>query len=178
MKTYRYETLLWLPQARARVFQFFADPRNLERLTPDWLHFEILTAPEIEMREGTLLDYRLRLRGIPLRWQSEIQVWQPPHRFIDRQTKVPTHSGCTNTLSPRRTMALLSAIESNMPCPAAGLCKNFLLRPISNGFFSSAIACLKSFSNRPGERRVNQSAANPARNLFHSSQCAGYMLSN
>ena len=41
------------------------------------------------MREGTLVDYWLRLRGIPLRWQSEIQVWQPPHRFIDRQTRGP-----------------------------------------------------------------------------------------
>jgi len=89
MKTYRFESQLWLPQARDQIFKFFADPRNLERLTPDWLHFEILTAPEIEIGEGTLVDYRLRLRGIPLRWQSEIQVWQPPHRFIDRQTRGP-----------------------------------------------------------------------------------------
>jgi len=89
MKTYRLETRLWLPQARAQVFQFFADPGNLQRLTPAWLHFEILTPPESAMREGTLVDYRLRLRGIPLRWQSEIKVWQPPHRFIDRQTRGP-----------------------------------------------------------------------------------------
>jgi ligand-binding SRPBCC domain-containing protein len=66
-----------------------ADPRNLERLTPDWLHFEILTPAEINLRQGALLDYRLRLRGIPLRWQSEISVWEPPQRFVDRQTKGP-----------------------------------------------------------------------------------------
>ena len=89
MKTYRFESQLWLPQARDQIFKFFADPGNLQRLTPHWLHFEILTPPEIAMREGSLVDYRLRLRGIPLRWQSEIQVWQPPHRFIDRQTRGP-----------------------------------------------------------------------------------------
>jgi ligand-binding SRPBCC domain-containing protein len=74
----------WLPQACSRVFQFFADPGNLQRLTPHWL-----PAPEIEMREGSLVDYRLRLRGIPLRWQSEIAVWEPPHRFVDRQAQGP-----------------------------------------------------------------------------------------
>jgi ligand-binding SRPBCC domain-containing protein len=89
MKTQQFQTQLWLPQPRDRVFKFFADPRNLERLTPDWLHFEILTPAEINLRQGALLDYRLRLRGIPLRWQSEISVWEPPQRFVDRQTKGP-----------------------------------------------------------------------------------------
>ena len=89
MKTYHLQTELWLPQPLERVFKFFADPRNLERLTPPWLRFEILTPPEMEITRGTLLDYRLRLRGIPLRWQSEIAVWEPPRRFIDRQTKGP-----------------------------------------------------------------------------------------
>ena len=89
LKTYRFESQLWLPQARDQIFKFFADPRNLQRLTPEWLRFEILTPPAIEIRQGTLLDYRLRLRGMPLRWQSEIAVWEPPHRFVDRQTRGP-----------------------------------------------------------------------------------------
>jgi ligand-binding SRPBCC domain-containing protein len=89
MKTYQLQTQLWLPRPRDLIFKFFADPRNLERLTPDWLHFEILTPPSREIRQGTLLDYRLRLRGIPLRWQSEIAVWEPPRRFVDRQTRGP-----------------------------------------------------------------------------------------
>jgi ligand-binding SRPBCC domain-containing protein len=61
----------------------------LERLTPPWLHLEIITPPATAIRQGTLLDYRLRLRGLPLRWQSEISVWEPPQRFVDRQTKGP-----------------------------------------------------------------------------------------
>lgn len=89
MKTHRFETQIWLPHRREEVFKFFADPCNLERLTPPWLHFEIITSPDIVIEQGTLLDYRLRLRGIPLRWQSEISVWEPPQRFVDRQTKGP-----------------------------------------------------------------------------------------
>jgi ligand-binding SRPBCC domain-containing protein len=89
MKTYQLETKLFLPADRDEVFKFFADPRNLERITPPWLHFEILTPPDTVIAQGTLLDYRLRLRGVPLRWQSEISLWQPPHRFIDRQTQGP-----------------------------------------------------------------------------------------
>ena len=89
MKTHHLETELWLPHPRARIFQFFADPKNLERITPDWLHFEILTPLESKIGQGALLDYRLRLRGIPLRWQSEIAVWDPPCRFVDRQIKGP-----------------------------------------------------------------------------------------
>ena len=59
--------------------------RNLEDLTPGWLHFEILTPMPLQMKSGVLIDYRLRLYGIPLHWQSEICVWEPPHRFVDRQ---------------------------------------------------------------------------------------------
>lgn len=89
MRTYRLQTQLWLPQPREEIFNFFSDPSNLDRLTPPWLHFEILTPKSVEMNAGTLLDYRLRLHGIRLRWQSEIFVWEPPNRFIDRQIKGP-----------------------------------------------------------------------------------------
>ena len=89
MKTFRLETEIFLPQQREQVFKFFADPANLDRLTPAWLHFKIITPPDIEIRRGTLLDYRLRLHGIPIRWQSEIDLWNPPTLFVDRQTKGP-----------------------------------------------------------------------------------------
>lgn len=82
-------TELLLPHPRDAVFPFFADAFNLEAITPPLLHFSVLTAPPLTMAPGLRIDYRLRLHGLPLRWQSEISVWEPPHRFVDEQRRGP-----------------------------------------------------------------------------------------
>lgn len=89
MKTFTLTNELWLPQSLEEVFPFFADASNLERLTPPSLRFRILTPPPIEMAVGTVIEYRIRLRGIPMRWQSEITAWEPPYRFVDEQRRGP-----------------------------------------------------------------------------------------
>jgi ligand-binding SRPBCC domain-containing protein len=89
MKTYRYGTELTLPTALEEVFDFFSEAKNLEKLTPSWLRFEILTEGPIDMAVGTVIDYRIRWRGFPLRWRTEIEVWEPPHRFVDLQIRGP-----------------------------------------------------------------------------------------
>lgn len=83
------ESEVWLPLPRDQVFAFFGDAQNLNALTPPWLHFHILTPMPIEMKPGALIDYQLRIRGLPVKWRTEITVWEPPFRFVDRQLKGP-----------------------------------------------------------------------------------------
>jgi ligand-binding SRPBCC domain-containing protein len=78
-----------LPQPIETVFPIFADAFQLEAITPPWLRFKVVTPPPIVMRAGLRIDYRLRLRGLPLRWTSEITDWEPPHRFVDVQVRGP-----------------------------------------------------------------------------------------
>lgn len=86
---FELKTEILVPHPLDDVFAFFSDAGNLEKLTPSFLHFEILTAKPIVMEVGTLIDYRLRIRGIPLKWRSEITVWEPPYRFVDEQRRGP-----------------------------------------------------------------------------------------
>ena len=85
--TIRKET--WLPHPRPEVFEFFSSARNLERITPPLLKFEVLTPEPIPMAEGALIDYRLKVHGLPMRWRTQITRWEPPFRFADVQLKGP-----------------------------------------------------------------------------------------
>jgi ligand-binding SRPBCC domain-containing protein len=87
MSTLRAE--LWLPKTPAEIFPFFADAHNLAAITPSWLEFTIVSSGAVEMKAGAIIDYRLRVHGLPLRWRSEITLWQPPFRFRDEQRRGP-----------------------------------------------------------------------------------------
>ena len=89
MTVREFKIELWLPLPPEEVFPFFGNAANLDAITPPWLHFRILTPLPIVMREGTVIDYRLQVNGISLRWRTRISAWQPPHRFVDEQLRGP-----------------------------------------------------------------------------------------
>jgi ligand-binding SRPBCC domain-containing protein len=89
MKIHEYRSELLLQTPLSVVFPFFSDAANLEALTPPWMRFQIVTPRPIAMHAGALIDYRLRVRGFPLRWRSEITAWEPPFRFVDEQRRGP-----------------------------------------------------------------------------------------
>ncbi len=78
-----------VPTPLEETFAFFADARNLESLTPPWVGFQIITPAPIIMQVGTLIDYRIRVHGVPLTWRTQIAAWDPPHRFVDVQLVGP-----------------------------------------------------------------------------------------
>lgn len=88
-KTYTLAFAQQVPRPLPEVFAFFSHAENLEVLTPPWLNFKILDVTPQPIQQGTLINYSLRVHGIPLRWTSEIMEWEPPHRFVDLQLRGP-----------------------------------------------------------------------------------------
>lgn len=88
-KTYLLESEQFIPRPLAEVFPFFADAGNLEAITPEFLNFRILTPRPIPMHPGALIDYQIKLFGLPLKWRTRIEEFEPPNRFVDVQVRGP-----------------------------------------------------------------------------------------
>lgn len=116
---------------RQDVFEFFADAGNLERITPPELNFHIITPQPIDIKQGTLIDYELKMRGIPVKWRTEISVWEPPFRFVDQQLRGPyrqwihthtfTESGASQTL-------MEDEVRYRLPLEPLGDIAHFMVR--------------------------------------------------
>lgn len=78
-----------IERPRTEVFEFLADAGNLEKITPPDLNFQIITPQPIDTKKGAFIDYRLKLRGIPIAWKIEVTEWNPPHDFVDTALKSP-----------------------------------------------------------------------------------------
>ena len=146
--TLRREQLV--PRPLEEVFGFFSDARNLQKITPPWLNFQILTAEPIDIQPGTLLDYRLKWHGFGIRWRTRIVTWNPPHAFTDEQIRGPyrlwnhTHTFTTEAGGTR----MVDAVNYQLPLGILGAIAHRLAvrRDLERVFDyrRRAIACLFS----------------------------------
>jgi ligand-binding SRPBCC domain-containing protein len=89
VKVYELERDQWVPRPRPEAFDFFSRAENLGHITPPWVNFRIHTPVPIEMRRGALIDYTIRLAGMPLRWRTRVTHWEPECCFVDEQVLGP-----------------------------------------------------------------------------------------
>jgi len=128
MKEFTFQAEQWLPRPREEIFTFFGEARNLQAITPSWLRFEVLTPQPIRMRPGTLIDYRIRVHGIPMRWRTEIVQWNPPQCFVDVQVRGPyTLWHHTHTFEVRDSGTLCCDRVRYRP-PGGGLMNRLFIR--------------------------------------------------
>jgi ligand-binding SRPBCC domain-containing protein len=116
-KDYLLKTDVWLPQPIDQIFDFFKKAENLQQITPPWLNFQILTPLPIEIQQGTLIDYRLKLYRISILWKTGITVWDPPCFFVDSQLGGPyrkwVHTHCFEELDGGTRMQ--DVVEYRLP---------------------------------------------------------------
>ena len=127
MRVFEIRNEVWLPRPIDEVFDFFADAHNLERLTPATLKFEILTPSPIRMETGAFIDYKLKLRGIPIRWQSEITAWEPPYRFVDEQRRGPYRMWVHEHTFIEKDRGVLAKDAVNYAVPGGALVNKLLV---------------------------------------------------
>ncbi len=143
MKVREFYSEIWLPLSPEKLFPFFADASNLNCITPSWLHFQIVTPLPIVMREGALIDYRLRVRGFPFRWQTRINAWQPPHCFVDEQLQGPYRQWIHEHTFESRNDGTLARDLLRYAVPFDALLNRWFVRPDIAKIFQFRAAELK-----------------------------------
>lgn len=123
---------------RDEVFEFFSNAGNLKRITPPEFDFRILTELPIAIKQGSLIDYRLKLHGVPIRWRTEISEWRPPNEFVDVQLSGPykqwIHRHKFTELSANRTL-MEDEVRYRLPFEPIGDIANFIVERQIRGIF-------------------------------------------
>jgi ligand-binding SRPBCC domain-containing protein len=131
MAEYIIEKSLTVERPIDEVFEFFANAHNLERITPPELNFHILTPQPITIEKGTLIDYQLRLYGIPIKWRTEITTWDPPNILVDTQLSGPysqwIHTHRFTAVTPCETL-IEDRVRYRLPLEPLGDIAHFIVR--------------------------------------------------
>ena len=139
MDTYLLERSQLIPLSRPETFAFFSEAINLERITPPYLQFRVLTPTPFEMSVGRLIDYQLSLYNVPFRWRTLIEAWEPETRFVDRQINGPYslwhHTHIFEVLGPQKTL-MRDIVRYRVEWgPIGGLAHELFVRRLVNEIF-------------------------------------------
>jgi ligand-binding SRPBCC domain-containing protein len=130
MKPYVLEREQIIERGRPEAFAFFSDAFNLERITPPFLRFRVLTARPVTMAAGTLLEYKLSLFGVRFRWKTIIEEWEPDESFVDSQLEGPyrlwRHTHSFEPIGQSRTL-MRDRVEYLIPLGFLGRVGNALI---------------------------------------------------
>jgi ligand-binding SRPBCC domain-containing protein len=156
------ERVQHLPRPRPEVFAFFADARNLERITPGWLRFRIVTPGEIPVAAGALIDYRLSLYGIPFAWRTRIEAFEPGRSFVDAQLRGPyrrwVHLHAFED-APGGGTRMIDRVEYELPFgPLGALAHVLFVKGALARIFDHRRACIAGLFPAPGGPEVRVGA--------------------
>lgn len=151
MKIFEFRAQQTLPRPLDEVFSFFAQATNLEAITPPFLGFQIVTPLPIKMEVGTLIDYRLKIHGIPIRWRTRINVWQPPYRFEDEQLHGPYRQWIHEHTFEEISGGTLCHDRVRYAVLGGNLINRFFVRPDIETIFNHRRRCLDDLFQRPGK---------------------------
>ena len=154
-----FEKQVLIPAPREEVFAFFSDAANLDRLTPPWLHFRILTPPPIRMEAGARIRYRLRVHGLPIGWLTEITRWEPPRMFEDTQLRGPYRKWIHQHRFEEASGGTLMTDRVEYLSRGwilAPLVHRLFVRPDVATIFAYRNECLGRIFDRPTDARVEQ----------------------
>ncbi|MBL7546007.1 MAG: SRPBCC family protein [Bdellovibrionaceae bacterium] len=150
----KFESNLIIERPIDEVFAFFSKAENLQRITPPSLDFFIVTPLPIEMKKGTLIDYRLKIRGVPSKWKTLISEWSPPTSFTDTQLKGPykkwVHNHKFTKINDRSTQ-MVDTVVYEVPFGILGNLVNYLIvrHEVAKIFKHRNKTILKHFETKP-----------------------------
>ena len=143
MQIHQFSSEIWLGRPIEEVFAFFSDAANLDSITPPWLSFRTITRQPIEMHAGTVIDYKLRVRGFPVCWRTEITEWEPPYHFLDEQIRGPYRLWIHAHEFQSRNGGTLVCDTVRYAVPFDWLLHKFVVRPDVQRIFSYRADCLR-----------------------------------